>query len=376
MNKVLIINPYYFPGYKSGGPQQTVMNIVEAYGNQFDFYILTLNHDLGETKKYDSIHDGWNNVGNAHVKYLEEKDFNYKNIAKYSNHMNIIYACGLFEKTTIQAMIANKKQLFNCPFFIAPMGVFSKGAFKQKKLKKMSFIYLCRILHLFKNITWSLTSELEVNDFKKVMGNKKYVIATDIPKKPIEKIVVKKKKNKGEIRIIFLSRICITKNLKQAIDIIYNLKGNIIFDIYGTIEDQNYWDSCKKKLEDFPSNIHWQYKGEINNNKVIDTFENYDLFLFPTYGENFGHVIYESFLGGCIPIISNTTPWRNLKKEKCGVDLPLNREDLFIDEVQTFVDMEDGEISSWYNSSYKYALDTYRQIVSTNNYKKIFNCNQ
>ena len=50
-------------------------------------------------------------------------------------------------------------------------------------------------------------------------------------------------KNKGELRLFFLSRVSKMKNLRGALKILMNMgdMGNIIFDIYGFIEDKKYW---------------------------------------------------------------------------------------------------------------------------------------
>ena len=56
--------------------------------------------------------------------------------------MDNIYACGLFEDTTIKALIAHKIGKLNAKLIVAPMGVFSEKAFSQKKLKKLIFIFI------------------------------------------------------------------------------------------------------------------------------------------------------------------------------------------------------------------------------------------
>ena len=53
MAKVLFLNPCYYPGFRSGGPQRTVMNIADAFGDKKDIYILTLNRDMGCAESYD-----------------------------------------------------------------------------------------------------------------------------------------------------------------------------------------------------------------------------------------------------------------------------------------------------------------------------------
>lgn len=375
MKKILIINPYYYPGFRSGGPQQTIMNIVDAFGKNYSFYILTSNHDLGSSIIYDNIDVGWNDVGNAKVFYANDRELNYKLIAKLSKEVDLIYSCGLFERTTINLLIANKKKLINCSIIVAPMGVFSNGAISQKYLKKRIFLFSGKLLGLFKNIYWSFSSQLEVEDFKKHMGYpKKYEIAMDIPRNPKKNInITNKVKKDGELNVIFLSRICPTKNLELAIEIISKLYGKIQFDIYGTKEDIKYWNKCENKLKQLPKNIKWKTYSEVSSDKVIEIFSMYDVFLFPTLGENFGHVIYESLLAGCIPVISNNTPWQDLDKKNCGSVVNINKLDLFIIEMEKYIDMNNDEFQKYKESAKKYAFETYHRLIEESGYKKIFN---
>lgn len=372
MKKILIINPYYYPGYRSGGPQQTFMNIVEAYGDKYKFFILTLNHDMGCKKIYSDIQGGWNIVGKAKVKYVSEGEYTVSLISKLANEMDLVYAGGLFEKTTIIAMAANRLNKIHCPFWIAPMGVFSEGAIKQKKIKKKVFITLGNIIGLFNNIRWSFTSELELKDFNLYMKSPKiYEIASDIPhKSDIE--ISNKFKEKGKLKIIFLSRICQKKNLAYAIDIIGKLSGNIIFDIYGTKESKDYWELCEKKLSELPSNIQWAYNGEVEGSKTISVFSQYDIFLFPTLGENFGHVIFEALAAGCVPVISDTTPWTDFEKKKCGYIVSLDNKKEFISLIQNLVDANSDCMSEMSKNAFNESKTIYENSVINNGYIRIF----
>jgi glycosyltransferase involved in cell wall biosynthesis len=51
--------------------------------------------------------------------------------------------------------------------------------------------------------------------------------------------------------------------------------------------------------------------------------------LLPTLGENYGHVILEALRAGCLPLLSDQTPWRRLAAAGVGWDLPLADEDAF-----------------------------------------------
>ena len=46
--KILIFVGYYLPGYKGGGALRTIVNLVQHLGEEFDFWIVTRDRDLGD----------------------------------------------------------------------------------------------------------------------------------------------------------------------------------------------------------------------------------------------------------------------------------------------------------------------------------------
>lgn len=97
-----------------------------------------------------------------------------------------------------------------------------------------------------------------------------------------------------------------------AIDALKKIKSQVVFDIYGPAEDQNYWAQCQESAKLLPQNIRFQYCGALQPMQVPDKLAEYDLFFLPTLGENFGHVIAEALSSGLPVLISDTTPWRDL----------------------------------------------------------------
>ena len=49
MKKILIVITTYLPGYQAGGPVLSVANLIEYLGDEYEFYVATLCHDLGQT---------------------------------------------------------------------------------------------------------------------------------------------------------------------------------------------------------------------------------------------------------------------------------------------------------------------------------------
>ena len=145
--------------------------------------------------------------------------------------------------------------------------------------------------------------------------------------------------------MVFISRIHPKKNLLYAIECLSDVSGEVHFDIYGSIENKEYWEECKKAIELLPDNIHVQYCGLVEHDKVHDVFSNYDAFLFPTLSENYGHVIAEALLSGCPVIISDQTPWTDVNNFGVGKAISLTDKKVMSNAVQAIVDMDNDAMN-------------------------------
>lgn len=374
MKRILIVNAYYYPGFRSGGPQQSVMNLVDVFGDQANFSILTHNYDLGDTTPYENvIADDWQEVGKAKVYYHSKKQFSLTFLRKIAKSFDIIYICEPYHDYSYKLLWLKKMHQLDADVFLAPMGVFSRGALSQKKLKKLLFWKVMKSLDLFRGITWSFTSEREIQEAMAIVGERninRYIIAEDLPRTFVDYSKSRDRvKKSGELRIVFLSRICRQKNLLYVIQTLMHNKGAIKFDIYGTREDEAYWKQCLAALEQLPENIQWRYLGEVVPNKVMNIFSKYDVFCFPTLGENYGHVIYESLVAGSIPIISDQTPWNDLEEQGVGHIIPLEDRESYVKVIQKYVDMDDKEYNLAIKQLFGYAAHRYREAVNSSGYR-------
>ena len=66
-------------------------------------------------------------------------------------------------------------------------------------------------------------------------------------------------------------------------------------------------NNCLDLMNELPLNVKIKFKGTLPSEKVKNTFKKYDLFVFPTKGENFGHVIIESLSTGTCVLTSDKT---------------------------------------------------------------------
>jgi glycosyltransferase involved in cell wall biosynthesis len=336
----------YLPGYKAGGMPRSLLNAVSNLKEEIEFRIVTNDRDFGDKKPYDGVilHQ-WVSVEGAFVYYLSPGSGSLKNIRNLiiDTKHDALYLNSCFDTFTIKVLLIRKfcKMPFK-PVIVAPRGVFASASLKLKFLKKITFIYLAKLIGLYKNVTWHASSSFEESDILKTMNIDKHLIhiALDLPTVISENvnpaIIFNTKSADGSLRLIFLSRISRVKNLDFALNILCNVKAKVFFDIYGPLEDFKYWNECQKIIRTLPSNIEVKYSGIVDPNQVVQIFCDYDMFLFPTGGENFGHVIAESLIAGTPVLISDKTPWKNLINKNMGWDVSLDKVNSFSEIIDNY----------------------------------------
>lgn len=343
---------WYLPGYRAGGPIQSCANMIDYLKHEFDFFVVTSDTDYHESKPYQNIiSNQWTTLPNGtRVFYFSKKNLTKKNIYKILNEKNydVVYLNGVFSKHFTLAPLHYFRKWKSKPVIIASRGMFAKGAMSLKQLKKKSFLFYARTIGLFSNVVFHASSEQEKKDILHHIGiNVKVYVAANLPRKVRLEEQVEKTKIKNELNLICLSRISPEKNTKFAIEIVSKLKGTVALDIYGTVNNQAYWQGCQTLMRNLPKNVKVNYCGSLPGNEVLDTFKKYHFMFMPSLSENFGHSILESFITGTPVIISDQTMWKNLQEKKAGFDLSLSQKEKFISVIQRCVEMEGGEYRQW-----------------------------
>ena len=375
MRRVLIIAGRYLPGYRDGGPVRTLVNLTEWLGDEYDIRIMCHDRDHGDEHPYPGIVCGeYNTVGRAKVWYTPKHSED--EMIKLSADADVVYVAGLYDAYARLAMKLAKTGRIKTPLYVAPMGSFSPEAFKIKGFKKCLFIRYMKLTGSFSDVIWSVTSEREKEELMSVLGaDQKCVIATDLPRKQITDH--NRIKEKGKLDLVFLSRICTKKNLISVPDILRHTDDDntVKLDIYGPAEDAAYLHECMSKLDAVKKThplFKWEYKGEADSEKVPEILANHDALIFPTLGENYGHVIAESLGALCIPIISDTTPWLDLEEEGCGYVCCVNDKAAFAKAVDTLAAMTEEEIGQKRDRCRSYITSINSSCAADTGYRKIF----
>lgn len=330
MKKILIFVPNYFPGYLSGGIARTILNTTAWLGDEFEFLVATRDRDLGSDEPYPEIRYGaWTSLGRARVRYLAPHELSFGRLEAFINSVDydVLHLNSFFDSVfTIRLLLLRRLGRIDPPAVIlSPRGEFVPGPLAIKYRKKRLYVGLSKRLRFYKKIVWHASSEHEADGIAKALDVPvaSVLIALDLPVRD-RAAVATDDTGSDRLRVVFLSRITREKNLDGALRILQRVKSAISFDIVGPQGDPEYWAECQSALARLPSNVRATYVGPIPPERVFETLGRYDLFFFPTHGENYGHVVAEAISVGTRVLVSQFTPWRNLEADGLGWDVDLN----------------------------------------------------
>ena len=157
-----------------------------------------------------------------------------------------------------------------------------------------------------------------------------------------------------------------------AINVLKNCKQNIVFDIYGPIYNQEYWNECLKVINELPVNIKVNYKGALPHHEIDATLQQYHALLLPSTGENFGHIIIEAMANACVPIISDKTPWINLTTLNVGFDINLSNPEQFTTTINNLASIDETTFNEMAKNAFLYAQQITNNQSLTEQYKQLF----
>jgi len=324
--KILIFIRNYLPGFRSGGPVRSVSNIVKALSSEYEFYVVCLNRDHGVSEPYPNFVRGrWIELGKTQVYYAANDELTFAFYRKIFRDIgpDFIYLNSLLDRDfSIKPFLAAGRGR-KVQVILAPRGELSVGALGLKAFRKGIFITLAKAIKFYKYVAWHASSIGEQEQILSIFTPAASQIfhASNLPTISKEN-PLNREKRPGALRIVLAARISLMKNTHAAI----RIAGN----------------------------------------------HGYDVFLLPTLGENFGHSIIEAMSVGMPVVISNRTPWKNLKDASVGADLPIENEAAFIKQLEDYLDMDEARFDMVRNSCRQYVTTWATESINLDSYRNMF----
>lgn len=97
----------------------------------------------------------------------------------------------------------------------------------------------------------------------------------------------------------------------------------LVYTVSGELEKE-YEAKVKARVKELGLEDLFIFTGALNDDEKWEAYARADLFVLPTYSENFGIVVAEALWAGVPVITTKGTPWKELEERKCGkwIDLP------------------------------------------------------
>ena len=375
---ILVFTRYYLPGYKAGGPIRSLSNLVQALGLSYDFRIVCFDRDHRAPQPYPNIQIGqWQKQGDAMVRYAAPHELGFAFCRKMllETRPDMIYLNSLFDRAFSMKPLLALGHGRDTPILLTPRGELSSGALGLKAWRKQLFLYAARAAGLYNNVHWHACSKPEAEQIQRHFSPEasKTFLASNLPEAAQISIQRNTTKQPGKLRIVLAARISPMKNTLAAIRIACQLSGDVELDLWGLLEDKEYWEACQRQIALSPPGLKVNYRGEIEHEKLHALLLEYDVMLLPTLGENFGHSIIEALDAGLPVVISDRTPWRNLEQAGVGADLPLEDDAAFMRALGKYQTMDESEMSEVREACRRYVDEWRMHNTNLDDYKKMFN---
>lgn len=351
MSEVLVFIDWYLPGYRAGGPVTSCANMVDALRNDFRFSIVTSDRDYCAESPYADIEPNkWvSRAPNERVLYLSPKQQTRRKMQELiaASDAQTVYINGVYSlRFSIWPLLALWRAKSGKRVVVAGRGMLARSAIGVKRGKKTVFLKMARLLGLYRGVVFHATNEVERDDIlREIGGNTQVAIAPNIPRKPSEQMAHCAKEH-GSLRLVSVARIAPEKNLLFLLESLKAVRSKIYLTIYGSVYDDAYWQQCRAAMAVLPKNVEVSYNGFAEPHDVPAVLQSHHVLVLPSRGENYGHIIAESFLSGRPVLISDQTPWRGLASKKAGMDLPLQSE-TFSTAIDQFAAMEAAAFERW-----------------------------
>ena len=302
---------------ESGGPSRSVQGLVAGLNAAgVEAWLLALNK--GDKPWIDGIVHFVN--GEPFEKVLEQ-------VKPQIVHLHCIWSLAIHRC----AAICRRSR---APYIIAPRGMLEPWSLQQKWLKKRIARFLYQDWDLKCTAALHATAESEAEQFRK-LGFKNPVIVSpngvNLPKNfsRVEHV------ERVERRVLFVSRMHPKKGVLELVEafsrlvvsgqssIVSNWKVELVYTVSGELE-KAYEKQVKARVKELGLEDRFVFTGALNDDEKWAAYGRADLFVLPTYSENFGIVVAEALWAGVPVITTKGTPWSELEAAKCGrwIDLP------------------------------------------------------
>lgn len=227
------------------------------------------------------------------------------------------------------------------PYIISPRGMLEPWSLEQKKWKKWLAMALYQRNDLKRAVALHATAATEAEQFRR-LGFRQRII--ELPNGVIlpESLPPQGLHADGYHRALFVSRIHKKKGLLELVEAWGRVRPQgWKMEIVGTDAD-GYQVVVEQAVREYDLGQDFIFSGPLMDERKWEAYRRADLFILPTYSENFGIVVPEALYAGVPVITTKGTPWQELQTHRCGWWIDIGVEPL-VDALREALALSDSE---------------------------------
>lgn len=306
---------------RDGGPSRTVVQLTDSLAKNSDINVTLISQSFTGEPSLPSLNK---KVKRNVIESSSHLALNcgfpiHRELSRISScGINIIHSNGLWLPVNHWASIIARRYGF--PLIIQPRGMLEPWAMSDKILKKRIAMKLYQRADINSAKALVATADSEYESIRQLGFRQPIAVipngvqfdfswnAETIPCL-----------SKGEIRtVLFLSRIHPKKGLLNLVRAWSQLSPkNWRLCIAGP-NDGGHLDDVIALVQQLGLNESVIYVGDVDGEKKDLLYRRSDLFVLPTFSENFGVVVAEALTYGLPVITTHGAPWKDLESYSCG----------------------------------------------------------
>jgi len=235
-----------------------------------------------------------------------------------ADRIGLIHNHGLWHPANHWAASAGRR--YDVPLIVEPHGMLEPWALHHKAWKKRIAMALFQRLDLEAAKLLIATSIVEYRNLRKLGFRQPIaIIPHGVVMPSLSAPDVAMPAPLGRERIaLFLSRVHPKKGLLNLVNAWANLAPRGWKLRIGGPDESGHLEDVMRAVQEFGLGDSVEYMGEVEGVRKSVVYQRADLFVLPSFSENFGVVVAEALAHGVPVITTRATPWEGLLDHGCG----------------------------------------------------------